>query len=411
MNAHHRAALVAIAVLGAAPPAFADVISDWNDQAVAFGVNRKIGPPPAERIIAMTQVAMFDAVNSIERKYRPYLVQLPADQNTSREAAAAAAAGTVLAGINPQAQPEMKAVLAHYLETIPDSPAKAAGIKLGEAIAAKVLEARANDGARAPDTYRPRTSPGVYVPTESTWAPQWPGVRPFALTSASQFRPAPPIALNSAEWAANYNEMKELGSRTSAKRSARQTEDARFWLAVDGRVYYPIIHKLAEAKKLSVIDCARLYALTAIAREDALIAVFDAKFHYEFWRPVTAIRNGDNDDNAATERDAAWQPIDSTPMHPEYPCAHCIASASLAGVVQTVFGSADIPEVSITSPTAPGVTHRWTNVRAFADEVSEARIWAGFHWRFSTEVGRDMGYRIGEYVVKNFMQPVAVAAR
>ena len=411
MNAHHRVALLAIAVLGVAPPAFADVISDWNDQAVAFGVNRKIGPPPAERIIAMTQVAMFDAVNSIERKYKPYLVQLPADQNTSREAAAAAAAGTVLAGINPQAQPEMKAVLANYLATIPDSPAKAAGIRLGEAIAAKVLEVRQNDGAKAPDTYRPRTSPGVYVPTAPTWAPQWPGVKPFAMTSASQFRPAPPIALDSAKWAANYNEMKDFGGHTSTKRSAKQTEDARFWLAVDGRVYYPIIHKLAEAKKLSVIDCARLYALTAIAREDALIAVFDAKYHYEFWRPVTAIRNGDNDGNAATERDAAWQPIDSTPMHPEYPCAHCIAGASLAGVVQTVFGSADIPEVSITSPTGGGVTHRWTNVRAFADEVSEARIWAGFHWRFSTEVGRDMGYRIGEYVVKNFMQPVAVAAR
>ena len=124
---HHRKAFLAIALLGIAPPAFADVISDWNDQAVAFGVNRKIGPPPAERIIAMTQVAMFDAVNSIERKYRPYLVQLPADADTSRDAAAAAAAGTVLAGINPQAQPEMKAVLAKYLEAIPDSPAKAAG--------------------------------------------------------------------------------------------------------------------------------------------------------------------------------------------------------------------------------------------------------------------------------------------
>jgi hypothetical protein len=359
----------------------------------------------------MTQAAMFDAVNSIERKYTPYLVQLPADADTSREAAAAAAAGTVLAGINPRGRDEMKAVLANYLETIPDSPAKAAGIKLGEAVAAKVLEARADDGARAPDTYRPRTTPGVYVPTVATWAPQWPSVKPFALTSASQFRPAPPIGLNSARWATDYNEMRELGSLASTRRSAKQTEDARFWLAVDGRVYYPVIRKIAEAKQLSVIDCARLYALTAVAREDALIAVFDAKYHYEFWRPVTAIRNGDIDDNRATERDAAWQPIDQTPMHPEYPCAHCIASASLACVVQTVFGSADIPEVSITSPTAPGVTHRWTNLRAFVDEVSEARIWAGFHWRFSTEVGRDMGYRIGEYVVKNVMQPVAVVTR
>jgi hypothetical protein len=137
---HHRKAFLAIALLGLAPPAFADVVSDWNDQAVAFGVNRKIGPPPAERIIAMTQVAMSDAVNSIARKYKPYLVQLPTDADTSREAAAAAAAGTVLAGINPQAQPEMKAVLANYIETIPDSPAKAAGIRLGEYVVKNFMQ-------------------------------------------------------------------------------------------------------------------------------------------------------------------------------------------------------------------------------------------------------------------------------
>ena len=408
---HHRKALLALAFLGVTPPAFADVITDWNDMAVDFGVQRNLGPPPAERIIAMTQVAMFDAVNSIERKYRPYLVELPTDPATSREAAAATAAGTVLAGINPRAKGEMDAVLANYLASIPDSPAKAAGIKLGAAVAAKVLEARDNDGARAPDTYRPRTTPGVYVPTAPTWASQWPGVKPFALTSGSQFRPGPPVALTSARWAADYNEMRESGSRASAKRTPRQTEDARFWLAVDGRIYYPVIRQIAQAKELSVIDCARLFALTAIARADALIAVFDAKYHYEFWRPVTAIRNGDIDGNDATERDAAWQPFDATPMHPEYPCAHCIVAASLAGVVQTVLGTTNIPEVSITSPTAQGVTHHWTDLHAFVDEVSEARIWAGFHWRFSTEVGRGMGYRIGEYVGQNFMQPVAAAAR
>ena len=359
-------------------------------------------PPPAERLVAMTQVAMFDAVNSIERKYQPYLVQLPARATASKEAAAAAAAATVLAGINPQARAEMKAELAKYLDAFPDSDAKAEGVKLGEAVAAKILEARANDGSNAPDAYRPRTTPGVYVPTVTPLASHWPGVKPFALTSASQFRPVAPIALKSAEWAANYNEIKELGGRVSTKRSARQTEDARFWLAVDGSVYYPLIGTLAAEKQLSLVDSARLFALVAVARADGLIAVFDAKYHYEFWRPVTAIRNGDIDDNPATERDAAWQPIDATPMHPEYPCAHCIESASLAGVVQAVFGTAEIPEVSMTSPTAPGVVHHWTNVRAFADEVAEARIWAGFHYRFSTKVGQDMGYKIGEYVVKQF---------
>jgi hypothetical protein len=159
------------------------------------------------------------------------------------------------------------------------------------------------------------------------------------------------------------------------------------------------------AKKLNVIDNARLFALVSVARVDALIAVFDAKYHYEFWRPITAIRNGDTDDNPATELDATWQPIADTPMHPEYPCAHCILSGAMAGVVEAMFGTADVPEVATISPTAPGITHRWTNMRAFADEVAEARIWAGFHYRFSTRVGQDMGLKIGEYVAKNVMQP------
>jgi hypothetical protein len=411
MNRRRRTAIAAIALLGMAQSASADVIVDWNTKAVDFIVSHKMPPPPAERLLAMTHAAMFDAVNSIEHKYRPYLVELPTSATASQEAAAATAAGTVLAGANPAAQPELNAALTAYLAAIPDSAAKAEGVKLGEAIAVKMLAARANDGANAPDIYRPRTTAGVYVPTVTPLAAHWPGVKPFALASASQFRPPAPISLTSAEWAANYNEIKELGGSASTKRSAQQTEDARFWLAVDGRVYYPLIRTLAITKKLNLIDCARLFALTAVARADGLIAVFDAKYHYEFWRPVTAIRNGDIDGNPATERDAAWKPFDATPMHPEYPCAHCIESAAVAGVVQAVFGTADITEVSITSPTAPGVIHHWINIRAFADEVAQARIWAGFHYRFSTKVGQDMGYKIGEYVVNNFMQPVAAATR
>jgi hypothetical protein len=412
MNAN-RNLLAALALIGAAHPAAADVVTDWNEKAVAFVNARRMGPPPAERVLAMTHVAMFDAINSIDRRYRPYLIQLPAAATVSQDAAAAAAAGTVLAGISPQAEVEMRTALAAYLAAMPDSRAKAEGIKLGEAVAAKVLEARANDGARSPDAYRPRTSAGIYVPTAPTWAPQWPGVKPFALTSASQFRPAAPIALTSKEWADDYNEIRTLGGKASAKRSAKQSEDGRFWLAVDGRVYYPVLRSLSAAKKLDVVDSARLFALAGIARADAFVAVFDAKYHYDFWRPVTAIRNGDVDNNPATEREASWSPIADTPMHPEYPCAHCISSASLAGVVEAVLGSADVPEITLTSPTAPGVTHRWTNVRAFSNEVSEARIWAGFHYRFSANVGQDMGYKIADYVVKNFMQPApaATAAR
>ena len=411
MKANLCSVLAAIASFGLAQPASADVIADWNEKAVAYVLASKLGPPPAERIVAMTQVAMFDAVNSIERRYQPYLAQLPAAATVSREAAAATAAGTVLAGVNPQMQAEMKAALAAYLRAIPDSADKAEGIRLGEAIAAKILEARAHDGSEAPDTYRPRTTGGVYVPTAPTLAPQWPGVKPFAMTSGSQFRPVAPIPLASAQWAADYNEIKELGGKASTQRSARQSEDGRFWLTTSGNVYYPIVRLLATAKKLDLVDSARLFALVSVARADAMIAVFDAKYHYEFWRPVTAIRNGDIDGNPATERNDAWQPIDATPGHPEYPCAHCIQAASMASVLEAVIGTPDIPEVAITSPTAPGVTHRWTNLRTFVTEVSEARIWAGFHYRFSTRVGEDMGRQIGEHVVKNFMQLVTVGAR
>ena len=277
------------------------------------------------------------------------------------------------------------------------------------ASAARVVEARANDGADAPDDYRPRTTPGVYVPTPITAASAWPNVKPFAMTTASQFRPDPPISLSSKEWATDYNELKDYGGKASAKRSSQQTETARFWLMVGPPAYHPFVRQLVTAKQMSVGDSARLMALAAVGLNDALIAVFDAKYHYNFWRPITAIRNGDIDSNDVTEREATWQPIDNTPMHPEYPCAHCILSGTISGVIKTALGTEDIPEIAITSTTAPGMTHRFTNMTAFADEVANARIWSGFHYRFSTRVGTDTGLKIGEYVVKNVMQPTLTA--
>ena len=401
--------LAAAAIFGLAHPASADVITDWNENAIGFGVLHNIGPPPAERIIAMTQVAMFDAVNSIERRYQPYLVQLQAAPATSKEAAASAAAGAVLVNLFPNAAEDVRSMTASYLITLPDGAAKSRGLKLGEAIAAAILEARSNDGSDAPEAYRPKTKAGVYIPTPITVGSTWPNLKPFALKSPSQFRPEPPIALTSAEWAADYNEIKDLGARDSAKRSARQAEDARFWLMTGPQSTDPIVRQLVVAKKMSLIDCARSMALASVALADAYIAGMDAKYHYEFWRPITAIRNGDIDDNPATEPDPTWQPIDNTPMHPEYPCAHCVNSAALAAVVEGLLGTADVPEIVMTSPTAPGVTHRWTNIRAYTDEVSQSRIWAGFHYRFSTRIGQDMGRKIGQYVVENVIQPATVA--
>jgi hypothetical protein len=392
----------------------ANVITDWDEKAVVVVTPMSslggTSPYMAVRMMGMVHAAMFDAVNSIERRYRPYLVQLPAASTTSKDAAAAAAAATILATIDPKTAGEMKAALATYLAPLPEGAAKSDGVALGETVAAKVIEARANDGCDAPDAYRPRTSPGVYVPTAITINSMWPDMKPFAIAKGSQFRPKPPIELDSKEWATDFNELKEYGGKISTKRTAQQTETALFWTS-PLLAYQPLVRQLVTAKQMGVADSARFMALEVVALNDAIIAVLDAKYHYNFWRPITAIRNGDSDGNPATDSDPTWQPLANTPMHPEYPCSHCIQSGSVAAVVKAVLGGVDIPEVALTSAATPGVTHRWTNMTAFTEEIANARIWAGFHYRFSTGVGTDMGLQIGEYVVKNVMQPVVTSSR
>jgi len=400
--------LVVIALMCPGSAVLADVITDWDQKGIDIAVPR-MPSTHSQRIMAIMHAAMFDAVNSIERRYQPYIAQLPASPTTSKDAAAAAAAATVLAKLLPGAEDELKGALAAYLTKLPDAEGKSDGIKLGLAVAGKVLEARANDGADALDAYRPKTAPGVYVPTPITVASMWPNVTPFALKSPSQFRPEPPLLLASAQWATDYNEIKDFGGKASTRRSARQTEDARFWLVTGPPAYHPIARQLVVSRKMDVMDSARFMALVAMAEADAYIAVMDGKYHYDFWRPITAIRNGNLSGNPAVSPESSWQPVDNTPMHPEYPCAHCICGATLAAVVEALFDTADVAEVTLTSATAPGVTHRWTNLWALSKEVSEARIWAGFHYRFSTRMGEDMGRKVGQYVAGNILKRAEVA--
>jgi hypothetical protein len=179
--------------------------------------------------------------------------------------------------------------------------------------------------------------------------------------------------------------------RTAPGARQGKPRDAQFWITGGPTIYQPIPRQIVITKNMSVIESARFMAVVAAAQSDALIAVFDAKYKYEFWRPITAICNGDIDNNPATERVPSWQPIASTPTHPEYPCAHCILSGSMAGAIAAMLGTEDVREVTLTAPTAPGVTHKFTNLRALNDEVSGGRIYAGFHYRTSTVVGSDMG--------------------
>jgi hypothetical protein len=402
--------LLALLLTAPMTAAAGNVITDWDEKTVSILQTGTVPPPPtAFRTMAILHVAMFDAVNSIEPRYKPYKIRLSATPDTSKEAAAAAAAGAVLVKLVPDAAADVQSTLTSYLATLPDGEAKSKGIQLGQEVAAKIIEARANDGALAADAYRPKTRPGLYIPTPITVGSQFPNMTPFGLASPSQFRAKPPPSLKSAKWARDYNEIKDLGAKNSTKRTAQQTEDARFWLLVGPRAANPLPRQIVIAKHMDVLDGARFMALVSVAAVDAVIAVFDVKYKYEFWRPITAIRNGDIDGNPATARDAAWQPIDATPMHPEYPCAHCIISSSVAAVVQGLLGSDEIPEVTLTSPFVPGVTHRFTDLRAYTDEVANARICAGFHYRFSTVAGREMGQEIGAYVVKSVMQPAQTA--
>jgi hypothetical protein len=386
-----------------AAPARGDVIMDWNAKADAIAATKGTATPLHGRGLAMLHLAMFEAVNAIERRYTPYKLALTADRNTSKEAAAATAGHDFLLALYPDQKADLDATLAKSLAGIPEGEPKAKGLALGKKAAAEMVALCANDGADAQESYRPVTTPGAYIPTATVISSTVGGFKPWVMTSGSQFRPAPPVALNSETWTRDFNEIRELGERNSKKRTAEQTTIARFWFLTGARTYNPLIHQVVTAKGMDVVDSARLFALVSIAGMDAYIAVFDAKFAYNFWRPVTAIRNADQTGNKATPRDASWMPLGDTPMHPEYPCAHCITSGAVSAVFQGVVGDS-IGEMSLTSPTAPGVTRKWTRFQDYSDEVSNARIYAGFHYRFSTEVGNDMGRKIGELTVKTLLR-------
>ena len=393
------------ALVTAVGPAGADVITDWNQKAVPLVTKYSLGAP-AYRDLAIMHLAMYQCVNSVEPRYEPYKAKLDAPATVSKEAAAAVAAAVVLSKLHPEDQAKVDGELKQYLAQIPDGPAKDEGIAFGQKVAEGIVTSRANDGSNAPDTYRPRTTAGRYVATSLLVVPMWGKVTPFALKSESQFRPGPPISLKSREWADNYNEIKDIGARKSTTRSALQTETGRLWLYTGPGTFMPLAVQLSQAKGLSVNENARLFALLAMATADAMVAVFDAKYHYEFWRPITAIRNGDIDGNPQTDRDPAWDSLGPAPLHPEYPCAHCIVAGTAGTVMQAFFGTGTLPEFSLATPTAPGVTHRWTRLEDYIQEPSNARIWSGIHYRFSTKVGTDMGRKVADYTVQNYLQPL-----
>jgi hypothetical protein len=386
--------LLGTPVAGVPAASAADVVTDYAAKAVAIGVEKQLPNARLTRGLAMVHAAMFEAVNAIDRRYQPYKLELVADKGASREAAAATAAHDVLVSLFPDEKSKLEQALQASLAKI-EGDGKTKGIELGKRAAAGMIALRTDDGSNIQESYRPFTKAGVYVhtaiPIESTSGM----IKPWTMEKGSQFRPQPPPALDSEIWTRDVNDIRELGSINSKTRTQEQTEIGRFWFLTGPRTYTPLVQQVAETKKMDLVDCARLYALVSMATSDAFIAVFDAKYAYNFWRPITAIRNADLSSNPATPREASWTPLGMTPPHPEYPCAHCITAAAVAEVLKRAAGD-DLGELTLTSA---GVTRKWKRVEDYSNEVAMARIYAGFHYRFSAEAANSMGRKIGEQAV------------
>ncbi len=389
-------ALLASACWLANDAARADVVTEWNARIDAIVTAGNLPNHPATRAYAYAHTAIYESLNALTGRYRTGAIQLAAPAGASPEAAAAAAARGALLQTLPAQRPAIESAYTAALAALPDDPSRKAGIELGERAAAAVLAHRGDDGASTPEQYRPTTQPGVYVPTTIPLVPQWPQRKPWLMASASQFRPGPPPALSSDTWARDFNEVKAYGGRTSTRRTTEQTEIARFWETSGPPIYNRLVRSTADAPGRDLTRNARLFAIVAQATDDAYIAIFDAKYQYHFWRPITAIRNADQDGNNGTERDPSWQPLITTPMHPEYPCAHCIIATAVAAVLQLDAGSDALTRLSTSSPTANNVVRHWATPEDLVREVADARVWDGVHYRSSTEVGIEMGRKIGE---------------
>jgi hypothetical protein len=391
-----RRAIMAAVLATLAGHAGADVITDWNQKAGELIIESKLGTPPAVRAMAIVQTAVHGATNAVTRRHAPSGPQPEAAPGASVEAAIAAANRGTLSKLLPSQQAAIDTAYQRALATIAEGPAKTAGIAVGEKAAALALAARADDAALPAEAYRPHTTAGAYVPTATPAVPTWPQRKPWLMANPAQFRPAPPPALGSDVYTRDLNEVKALGSKASARREAGQSEIARFWEFSLPPIYFGVVRSVALTPGRDVTDNARLFATVAQAMDDGLISVFEAKYHYNFWRPATAIRNADIDGNDTTVRDASWTPFVEAPLHPEYPSAHSV----LAGVVGTVLreevGEGTMPVLTTSSPTAKGASRRWTSVDAFVREVGQSRVYAGIHYTFSTDTGLAMGQKIGQ---------------
>jgi hypothetical protein len=382
-----------------------DMVLRWNEALFATVQAASPPNPVAARAAAIVQAAVYEAVNSIDGSYSHYLVDIPAPRWASKEAAAAEAAHDALVDLFPSQAPVLDLELLASLQGIQPGDAKTWGISVGHAAAQIMLAVRAHDGSDRVVTYTPGTDPGDWQPTPPAYLPAslpgWGMVTPFCLQSGSQFRPPPPPALTSAEYTAAFNEVKDLGSFDSTTRIPDQTEAAIFWQGVYASpncfltMLNQIARQVSQDRGISLVDNARLFALLDLTLADSYIASWEAKYTYNFWRPVTAIRY-DTDPN--------WTPLMATPNFPSYASAHSTVVAGSAAILASFFGTDAIP-FSVSYAGLPGVTRSYDSFTAAANECGLSRIWVGFHWSFDVTAGLAQGQSIGSYISENFLLP------
>ncbi len=391
--------------------------------------------PQEARMYAMMHVAVHDALSGIDRRSRPYAVSLSATPGTSPDAAVAAAARDVLvtvlgsfsfflpAACISDGITSVEADYAAALGAIPNGPAKTQGVALGQAAAAAILALRSEDGFNTPPidpNYQEGTAPGEYRYTPGTpfaFAPHWGDVTPFVLHHGSQFRPGPPYSLTSHKYAADVNEVQRLGGddvTTPSARTDEQTEIALFWVESSPLAWNRLTRAVATAEELDLWESARLFGLLNLAMADGYIGSFDTKYHYRFWRPVTAIRLADIDDNPATTADPTWTPLVETPPIPDYDSGHSVEGGAAAEVLKQFFKTDEVsfsacsftlPAGQTCSDASPTLRH-FTSFSQAAAENAVSRIYVGFHFRDAVETGTRHGEKIGNRAVDHFLRPV-----
>jgi len=385
-------------------------VTQWDVAGSQAFTAAALTPAEGHTIFAYVAVAVYDAVMAVHHDYEPFAVDVDAPPGASAEAAVSAAAHRVLVHYLPaQAAGILDPAYQVSLAAIPDGPARTDGVAVGERVADDFLAMRADDGFRAPVVYTPPDPPipGVWLPT----APSPPVgtylglMRPFALASADQFRPGGPPALTSKRWARDYNETKAIGSSTSSTRTAEQTVAARFWAEPPVQQARGSFRTFILDRGLDVVQAARFLAMVSVTYADALIACFDAKYHYAFWRPITAIRAGETDGNVATAGDPAWTPLlPATPNHPEYPSAHsCITPT--AGIVIARFLGTETIDFTVPSLTGLGDRH-FARAKDLRDDVADARVWGGIHFRSAVEDGGTIARKTARYVLAHHFHPI-----